>query len=143
MDNQRRQVFLPTHNDEHPLVQSMVEHKLLHEPKREEKSIRISVMENGATWWAYRKAVGKKAFDGLEIKFSPALRAEIHSMAVFNLPGFLEALTESFFDEEVCEAPPAELESAAFVLEALRHALNEGSVRELERSVRMLGEVAV
>jgi hypothetical protein len=85
------------------------------------------IVENATTWQRYRLKAAAIHSDGLEVAFPHKLRQSIHKMAVCNLSGVLCALEDAFFDDELRESPPDEMDHAALVIDCLRHALDAGT----------------
>lgn len=88
------------------------------------------IIENAECWKRYRLKASSIESDGLEVAFPHKLRQSIHKMAVCNLSGTLCALEDAFFNDELRESPPDEMDSAAIVIDCLRQALDAGTVAE-------------
>ncbi len=88
------------------------------------------IVENAECWKRYRMKAASIQSDGLEVAFPHKLRQSIHKMAVCNLSGVLCALEDAFFDDELRESPPDEMDRVAVVIDCMRQALDAGTIDE-------------
>jgi hypothetical protein len=95
------------------------------------------IVENAEYWKRYRLKAASIQSDGLEVAFPHKLRQSIHKMAVCNLSGVLCALEDAFFDDEMRESPPDEMDRVAVVIDCLRQALDAGTIEEFADYVRV------
>jgi hypothetical protein len=97
----------------------------------------VLALDNAQTWSSYRESTVKTPTIELEIRFPVQIRQPIHNMAVRDLSGLLMALSESFYDEDVRESPPDEIEQCGYVLDQLRHAIDTGCISDFSEYIRL------